>query len=106
MSSIKRTSNLEDLASKDNFKPENTYDTVKSESKTEKRRTRKDKRYSSMRLKTGTRKEFDAYKLATKLKYDDDGLVRLMDFWKANAKMSQRKRFDMYLMSAEEEDED
>ncbi|MYV10556.1 zinc ribbon domain-containing protein [Ligilactobacillus salivarius] len=40
-----------------------------------------EKRYSSARLKTGTRREFDVYKRIKHINFDNDGLASLLDNW-------------------------
>lgn len=86
------------------FKPENTYDTVHNNNReVEKSKKRTKPRYSSVRIKSKPRMEIEAFKFATGLKFDNDAVVRLLDFWKANAKMADKKKFDRYLNMLEED---
>lgn len=57
-----------------------------------------DNRYSSARLKTGTRREFNVYKLIEHVKYDNDGLATLVDNWIYNptTPVSKIMKFDRY----------
>lgn len=107
MSATKKSNNLAGLEHRNDFKPENTYYTAGGNKTTDVKSTEKKKKtkskYTSMRLKPQARMEIEAYKFATGLKFDNDAAVRLLDFWKANAKMSQRQKFDRYLSILEEE---
>ena len=108
MSATKKSNNLAGLEHRNDFKPENTYYTASGNKTIETKNVEKTKKktkskYTSMRLKPQARMEIEAYKFATGLKFDNDAAVRLLDFWKANAKISQRQKFDRYLNMLEEE---
>lgn len=57
-----------------------------------------DKRYSSARLKTDTRREFDVYKRIKHINFDNDGLASLIDNWIYNptTPVSEIKKFDKF----------
>lgn len=57
-----------------------------------------DKRYSSARLKTDTRREFDVYKRIKHINFDNDGLASLIDNWIYNptTPVSEIKKFDRF----------
>lgn len=57
-----------------------------------------DKKYSSARLKTDTRREFDVYKRIKHINFDNDGLASLLDNWiyNPNTPVSEIDKFDRF----------